>query len=68
MEEVKLFLYLRALKIKGISFYKKSSRDIIIIIFFYFTGKPYFQGLEDHITEETAGDSTNLPLNSPARS
>lgn len=33
-------------------------------------GKPYFQGLDDHISEETGGfvDGANLPLNSPARS
>lgn len=43
---------------------------LIFFIIISIAGKPYFQGLDDHITEETGGfvDGTNLPLSSPARS
>lgn len=35
-----------------------------------FTGKPYFQGLDDHISEEAGGfvDGQTIPMGSPTRS
>lgn len=75
--ELTLETYMKALKAN-----KKISKLIIScllscyiflteIFFFIFTGKPFFQSIEDHINaDETGGfvDGGNLQLGSPARS
>lgn len=51
------------------SIYLKILNIIIKFFSFLFSGKPYFQGIEDHITDEAGFvDGTTLPLGSPARS
>lgn len=75
--ELTLETYIRALKAnkkisKWILFFVLSCYILLTSSYFYiFTGKPFFQSIEDHINaDETGGfvDGGNLQLGSPARS
>lgn len=49
---------------------KKKKPKKLIKFFLQILGKPFYQGLEDHISEEAGGfvDGPAIPLGSPARS
>lgn len=71
MESFQLRDYLHIIKTGR----RPNTRRIVLLILiqtiyiFTFAGKPYFQGVDDHIPEEAGYiDNSILPLNSPARS